>query len=275
MPNILALDCSTANCSVALATTDSEDLNDIGADSKELAAERKRSHHRLILPMIERLLKQAKIPQAELHSIICNVGPGSFMGLRIAVGVAQGISYANSLKLSGISSLEVLAMQMFEAWRRDANNKQAGGDKGGDEAGKKVGAQIGVVSLCDSKAGESYWAYYTGGQGDANNLGNNVRDLKLTEVIAPQLSKLSDITKQIPKEDALLITGIGSAMTQENISFIADSIKDSHQVLATQVTKKTSAKYLIKSARAKLATDSLDVLDPAELKPLYIREFIS
>lgn len=243
------------------------DLLDLEANCQELSICRKRSHHRLILPMIDRLLKQAQIAQAELNNIICNIGPGSFVGLRISLGVAQGISYANSLQLSGVSSLEVLATQVLDSWLNSAT--------------RQTGNKIGVLSMCDSKPGEVYWAYYLyAGLDDGldNSAGESqiVYSLNLQEVIPPSLSKLSEL--QIPSQYPLLIIGgerenIDAVIS--NLMSVGRTARSTSQILLSQQADQSSAKDLLKTAISKFLSGSLDSISPAKLTPLYLRDALS
>jgi tRNA threonylcarbamoyladenosine biosynthesis protein TsaB len=78
----------------------------------EIAALERRAgnrHSELALPMLERLLAQAGLKPAELDAVAFGAGPGSFTGLRIACGLAQGLAVARGLPVIGVSSLEALA----------------------------------------------------------------------------------------------------------------------------------------------------------------------
>lgn len=97
---LLALDTSTENCSVAL-WLDGEVLS-----RQELAGQR---HSDLILPMLEELLGAAGMSLESLDGIAYGEGPGSFTGLRIGCGVAQGLALGADLPVLGISTLLALA----------------------------------------------------------------------------------------------------------------------------------------------------------------------
>ena len=97
---ILALDTSTEACSAALL---------IDADIHERYQVAPREHGALILPMIEELLAEAGLGLTQLDALAFGRGPGAFVGVRIATGVAQGIAFAADLPVVPVSSLAALA----------------------------------------------------------------------------------------------------------------------------------------------------------------------
>ncbi len=99
---ILALESSTEFCSVAL------DLEGQSFDKEEFA---ERRHSEILLPMVQGLLSEAELNLQQIDAIAFGAGPGSFTGLRIACGVAQGLAYATGLPVLGISTLEAVAQQ--------------------------------------------------------------------------------------------------------------------------------------------------------------------
>lgn len=126
MPIILALDTSTEACSVAL--TDQVLF--------EIAPQQ---HSKILLSMIESLLKAQAIHLKDCKAIAFGQGPGSFTGLRIATAVAQGLSLAHNLPLIGISSLASLAL-----------------------AAKNIAPTAHYfLAALDARMGEVYYALYT------------------------------------------------------------------------------------------------------------------
>src|SRR5258706_9688504 len=100
-----ALETSTEWCSVALCL-----------DGEICALERRapNRHSELVLPMLEALFQKTKIKYADLQAVAFGAGPGSFTGLRIACGLAQGLALARGLPVIGISSLEAIAQEANE-----------------------------------------------------------------------------------------------------------------------------------------------------------------
>ena len=121
---ILALDTSTEYCSVAL-------LLDGQILSQEVLA--KQRHSDLLLPMIQQILLEAGLELAQLNGIAFGAGPGSFTGLRIACGVAQGLAFGSGLPVTGVCTLEAMA----------------------EEAGSSR-----VIAAIDARMGEIYQAAY-------------------------------------------------------------------------------------------------------------------
>jgi tRNA threonylcarbamoyladenosine biosynthesis protein TsaB len=95
-----AVETSTEWCSVALW------------QQGEIACIERRAvnrHSELALPMLERLLEQFKITAGLLDAVAFGAGPGSFTGLRIACGIAQGLAFGRGIPVLGVSTLEALA----------------------------------------------------------------------------------------------------------------------------------------------------------------------
>jgi tRNA threonylcarbamoyladenosine biosynthesis protein TsaB len=98
--NILALETSSAWCSVALWRD--------GAllDLEEHAGQ---THSERLLPMVDTLLAQAGLTVRALDAIAFGEGPGSFTGLRIACGVAQGLAAGAGIITVGVGTLLAIA----------------------------------------------------------------------------------------------------------------------------------------------------------------------
>lgn len=68
------------------------------------------SNSATLLPLAEALLRAQGLGFSDLDGIAFGAGPGSFTGLRVACGVAQGIAVARDLPLLGIGTLEAMAL---------------------------------------------------------------------------------------------------------------------------------------------------------------------
>jgi len=102
---ILALDSSTDWLTVAVC--DGASWHEHGERAGSAASER-------ALPLIDVLLRQAGVPLHGLDGIAFGAGPGSFTGVRIACGIAQGLGLGIDRPLIGVPTLLALAHQ---AWR--------------------------------------------------------------------------------------------------------------------------------------------------------------
>ena len=121
---ILALETSTEYCSVAL-------WQDGKVTSHyELVGQR---HSELLIKFLDSLLDEAGVKLAQLDGIAYGMGPGSFTGVRIACGVAQGLALGAGLPTVGVCTLQALA-------------QAAGYDK--------------VIAALDARMGEIYHAVY-------------------------------------------------------------------------------------------------------------------
>jgi len=106
---ILVLETSTEWCSVAVGDGVRWHARD------ELAGQ---SHSERALMMVEVVLAEAGWTLAGLDGIAFGAGPGSFTGIRIACGVAQGLALGADLPVVPVGTLAALA---HAAWRSDGH----------------------------------------------------------------------------------------------------------------------------------------------------------
>lgn len=128
--NLVALETSTEYCSLAVSR---------GARMYERSFHAGHRHSELALPALRELLQQAALDMQAIEGIAYGAGPGSFTGLRIACGIAQGLSLARNLPVAGIGTLLALA-------------ENSGADK--------------VIACLDARMGEVYHAAYRKSGGD-------------------------------------------------------------------------------------------------------------
>jgi tRNA threonylcarbamoyladenosine biosynthesis protein TsaB len=121
---ILAIETSTEYCSVALWQ------DGMVSERSELVGQK---HSELLLEMLDALLKDAGVTISQLDGIAFGKGPGSFTGVRIACGVAQGLAFGSNLNVVGVCTLQALA-------------KACGHNK--------------VIAALDARMGEIYLAVY-------------------------------------------------------------------------------------------------------------------
>ncbi len=128
MATILAFDTSSESCSVA--------LNRDGTLTERFEHAPRQQAQR-ILPMIHELLQSQQLRLSELDAVAFACGPGSFTGLRIAAGIAQGLAFGIDCPVIPVSSLRALAVQAY----RDGGCRQ-------------------VLATIDARMDELYWGLY-------------------------------------------------------------------------------------------------------------------
>lgn len=101
----LAFDTSTRSGSVALGTVTASGVVPLG----EMALEVSATHSEAVLPAIDRCLRAADLPVAEVDAIVVGSGPGSFTGLRIGAALARGLCFSRDATLYAYSSLAAIA----------------------------------------------------------------------------------------------------------------------------------------------------------------------
>ena len=129
---ILALSTSTPRGSAALVR-DGEAVAAVAYADLQGHAER-------IFQAIDAVLEQAGERRGTLDAIACDVGPGSFTGVRVGVASAKGIAFGLGLPLAGVVSLEAMAAAAFGAG--------------------EAGAADVVLAAIDAKKGEVFLAAY-------------------------------------------------------------------------------------------------------------------
>jgi tRNA threonylcarbamoyladenosine biosynthesis protein TsaB len=121
---ILAVETSTEYCSVSLWQ------DGLVRERCELVGQK---HSEVLIAMLDKLLFEADVKISQLDGIAFGKGPGSFTGVRIACGVAQGLALGSNLNVVGVCTLQALA-------------KASGHDK--------------VIAALDARMGEIYLAAY-------------------------------------------------------------------------------------------------------------------
>ncbi len=121
---ILAVETSTEYCSVALWQDGTV------SERCELVGQR---HSEVLMAMLDAVLKDSGLGIRNVDGIAFGKGPGSFTGVRIACGVAQGLALGADVNVVGVCTLEALA-------------QASGHDK--------------VIAALDARMGELYLAAY-------------------------------------------------------------------------------------------------------------------
>lgn len=126
---ILAIDTSTENCSVTLVIDDTYFVR------REVAP---RDHTKKVLPMVDEVLKEGGIKLSDLDALAFGRGPGSFTGVRIGIGIAQGLAFGAELPMIPVSTLAAMAQGSY---------RLSGADN--------------VACAIDARMSEVYWARFS------------------------------------------------------------------------------------------------------------------
>ena len=129
--NILAIDTCTDVASLTLYSSGVK-------TSRKVSNIAKSSGH--ILKLCDEVFSEADTKLSEVDFIAYTKGPGAFTGVRMCIGVVQGLSLACNIPTLGFSTLELL----------------------GYRASKKFKTQK-VATAIDARMGEVYWAVYVEG----------------------------------------------------------------------------------------------------------------
>ena len=130
--NLLAIDTCTEISSVTLMTSESR-------ISRVLSGVQKSSGH--ILKLCDEVFHEADTQIKDIDSIIFTKGPGAFTGVRMCVGVVQGLSMSCNIPTMGFSTLELLGFRASQI----LNSKK-------------------IAIALDARMGEVYWAIYNQGK---------------------------------------------------------------------------------------------------------------
>jgi len=83
----------------------------LGEGEKILVSHKLSSYRssREIVPAIQSLLKEVRIPKSSVEVVVVSRGPGSFTGIRIGISLAKSLSFCLNLPLVGVPILDCLA----------------------------------------------------------------------------------------------------------------------------------------------------------------------
>ncbi|PIQ86340.1 MAG: tRNA (adenosine(37)-N6)-threonylcarbamoyltransferase complex dimerization subunit type 1 TsaB [Candidatus Omnitrophica bacterium CG11_big_fil_rev_8_21_14_0_20_45_26] len=104
--NILAIETSSPCLSVAAGR--------LGGRVFEMNFEAGLRHSENLMHAIQHVLKSARLGKHDLDVIAYGRGPGSFTGLRIGLAAVKGLAAALQTKVIGVSSLDLIALQLPE-----------------------------------------------------------------------------------------------------------------------------------------------------------------
>ena len=98
--NVLAIETASEVGSVGILAGDAIHAEPVGVEQHQSGG---------LLLAVERCLARAGLVLTQCDAIAVDTGPGSFTGLRVGLGVAQGLAYGADLPVVPVSSLQALA----------------------------------------------------------------------------------------------------------------------------------------------------------------------
>ena len=199
--NLLAIDTCTEIASVTLMTSGSR-------VSRVLSGVQKSSGH--ILKLCDEVFHEAGKQINDVDSIIFTKGPGAFTGVRMCVGVVQGLSMSCNIPTIGFSTLELLGYRASQILKSEK-----------------------IAVALDARMGEVYWAVYTQGEisklricnpDDVDNLDSNFIGVGTGwNVYGDKLSAASSVTKTdlsiYPESSSLIDLALESFIKGESANF--------------------------------------------------------
>lgn len=169
---ILSIETSGKVCAVALL----EDEKLI----KEEIIEDENTHSVKLMPLLDKLLNETNTKISDVDLFACDIGPGSFTGIRIGVSTIKAFLDVTNKKAVGISSLETIAYNIDT-----------------DEI---------VCSLIDAKNENVYYGFFKKENGIYN---------KIEELGFENINNIIEMAKQ--KNKKIIFIGNGSTIYKDMI----------------------------------------------------------
>ena len=227
---LLALDTATEACSVALLR---------GGEKTHLAQFAQREHTKHILPMVDEILVQSGITLRQVDALVFGRGPGSFTGVRIGSGIAQGLAFGAALPVIPVSNLAAMAQAAYVQYQ--AEN---------------------VLTAIDARMNEVYFA-----QWQAQKVRSDFGEfLDWQPIIAEQVCSPSNVIEQVAQQhhENAVLAGTGWAAYPE--------LKEANLGKVTEITL-PSALYMLDLALPKWFAG--ETISPLEIEPIYLRNEVT
>ncbi|TYA30052.1 tRNA (adenosine(37)-N6)-threonylcarbamoyltransferase complex dimerization subunit type 1 TsaB [Aggregatibacter actinomycetemcomitans] len=227
---LLALDTATEACSVALLR---------GGEKAHLEQFAQREHTKHILPMVDEILAQAGIKLYQVDALVFGRGPGSFTGVRIGAGIAQGLAFGANLPVIPVSNLAAMAQAAYVQYQSEN-----------------------VLTAIDARMNEVYFAQWKARkvQSDFGTF------LAWQPIIAEQVCSASRVLEQVVQHqhDNAVLAGTGwtayPQLTEANLG------------KSTDITL-PSALYMLDLALPKWFAG--ETISPLEIEPIYLRNEVT
>ena len=223
---LLALDTSTEACSVALFHRGEK------THINELA---QRTHTKQILPMIDEVLANSGLRLNQVDALAFGRGPGSFTGVRVGAGIAQGLAFGADLPVIPISNLTAMAQAAFEL--HQAEN---------------------VVAVIDARMNEVYFSQLV-----REKVRSDFEEFfQWREIITEQVCSPEQAIKQLRDDNAFRVGTGWTAYSQ----FTEKNLTSSDIALP-------NALYMLELARVEYLQKR--TISALEIEPIYLRNEVT
>ena len=187
---LLAIETSGNLCGAAILNN--ENLMD------KIELENGLTHSESLMPLIEKLLVQNSLKLSDFDAFICDIGPGSFTGIRIGVATTKAfVDSSFSAKFTGVPSLEALAYNVTTSGL--------------------------ICSVIDCKNDNCYFSLY------------NLESNNYTELLSPKASSITEMLETLRdfRNSSITFVGDGAISYKDEI---LQNIKNA-QFLETNLNK--------------------------------------
>ncbi len=224
--NLLALETSTERLSLALSLDGTVRAREIDAGQR---------HSELLLEALHELLAEAGTTIAKLDAIAFGQGPGSFVGVRIACGLAQGLALGADLMLAPVPTPMALAEQA---------NAEA------------------VLVAVDARMGEYYLAAYRRDEAEATGWRAEIAPMLATQAGLPALSGKG-------------WQGIGSAFQSEALAAALGARYAGQFTPPATLTFPSASDVARIAERSVARAGKNALVSPQNAAPLYLRNHVA
>jgi len=104
---VLAIDTALAACSAAVFDSDAGEA--LASETQPMT----RGHAEALMPLIARVMDQARIEFSDVDRVAVTTGPGSFTGMRVGISAARGIALAAAKPVIGLTTLAAYAAPLL------------------------------------------------------------------------------------------------------------------------------------------------------------------
>ena len=101
---ILAIDTSSANCSISICEVIDNNFNTIVQKNNS----EEKTHSQKLMPLISEMFEESNLNLDGIDLLVSCLGPGSFTGIRIGIATVKAFSDSKNIPTTGVTSLESL-----------------------------------------------------------------------------------------------------------------------------------------------------------------------